>query len=304
MTENHEPDGILVVNKNEGPTSHDIVNSVRKLYHTKKVGHTGTLDPMATGVLVVLVGRAAKAAEYLVSDEKRYRATLRLGISTDTEDITGAVIKTHDGAMPSSEEVITVCKSFLGKSEQIPPMYSAIKIGGKKLVDLARKGEEVERAARPIEIFSIDCTPTSETDYTLDVHCSSGTYIRTLCRDIGEKLGVGGTMASLCRTETGGFSLSESMRADELSLLDESELEAHLIPTEALFSSLPAVCLPAFYEKLCRSGCEIYQKKIKTSLDIGTRVRICSEDGTFFALGEVCDYENGTAIKSLKTFRL
>ena len=304
MTENHEPDGILVVNKNEGPTSHDIVNSVRKLYHTKKVGHTGTLDPMATGVLVVLVGRAAKAAEYLVSDEKRYRATLRLGISTVTEDITGTVIKTHDGTMPSSEEVITVCKSFLGKSEQIPPMYSAIKIGGKKLVDLARKGEEVERAARPIEIFSIDCTPTSETDYTLDVHCSSGTYIRTLCRDIGEKLGVGGTMASLCRTETGGFSLSESMRADELSLLDESELEARLIPTEALFSSLPAVCLPAFYEKLCRSGCEIYQKKIKTSFDIGTRVRICSEDGTFFALGEVCDYENGTAIKSIKTFRL
>ena len=304
MTENHEPDGILVVNKNEGPTSHDIVNSVRKLYHTKKVGHTGTLDPMATGVLVVLVGRAAKAAEYLVSDEKRYRATLRLGISTDTEDITGTVIKTHDATMPSSEEVITVCKSFLGKSEQIPPMYSAIKIGGKKLVDLARKGEEVERAARPIEIFSIDCTPTSETDYTLDVHCSSGTYIRTLCRDIGEKLGVGGTMASLCRTETGGFSLSESMRADELSLLDESELEARLIPTEALFSSLPAVCLPAFYEKLCRSGCEIYQKKIKTSFDIGTRVRICSEDGTFFALGEVCDYENGTAIKSIKTFRL
>ena len=304
MTENHEPDGILVVNKNKGPTSHDIVNSVRKLYHTKKVGHTGTLDPMATGVLVVLVGRAAKAAEYLVSDEKRYRATLRLGISTDTEDITGTVIKTHDGTMPSSEEVITVCKSFLGKSEQIPPMYSAIKIGGKKLVDLARKGEEVERAARPIEIFSIDCTPTSETDYTLDVHCSSGTYIRTLCRDIGEKLGVGGTMASLCRTETGGFSLSESMRADELSLLDESELEARLIPTEALFSSLPAVCLPAFYEKLCRSGCEIYQKKIKTSFDIGTRVRICSEDGTFFALGEVCDYENGTAIKSIKTFRL
>jgi tRNA pseudouridine55 synthase len=304
MTENHEPDGILVVNKNEGPTSHDIVNSVRKLYHTKKVGHTGTLDPMATGVLVVLVGRAAKAAEYLVSDEKRYRATLRLGISTDTEDITGTVIKTHDGTMPSSEEVITVCKSFLGKSEQIPPMYSAIKIGGKKLVDLARKGEEVERAARPIEIFSIDCTPTSETDYTLDVHCSSGTYIRTLCRDIGEKLGVGGTMASLCRTETGGFSLSESMRADELSLLDESELEARLIPTAALFSSLPAVCLPAFYEKLCRSGCEIYQKKIKTSFDIGTRVRICSEDGTFFALGEVCDYENGTAIKSIKTFRL
>ncbi len=299
-----EPNGVLVVNKHEGPTSHDIVNMVRKLYHTKKVGHTGTLDPMATGVLVVLIGRAAKAAEYLVSDEKKYRATLRLGLVTDTQDITGKVIAEHIGALPSSDEVIEVCKSFVGKSEQLPPMYSAIKVGGRKLVDLARKGTEIEREMRPIEIFSIECSKVNETDYSLDVHCSSGTYIRTLCQDIGEKLGCGGTMATLCRTETGGFSISESFTVDELKGMAEQELLSRLIKAESLFSSLPSVNLPAFYEKLCRSGCEIYQKKLRTDIPLGTRVRICSEDGEFFALGEVSEYENGSAIKAIKTFKL
>ncbi|MBQ8207557.1 MAG: tRNA pseudouridine(55) synthase TruB [Clostridia bacterium] len=299
-----EPDGVLVVNKHEGPTSHDIVNMVRKLYHTKKVGHTGTLDPMATGVLVVLIGRAAKAAEYLVSDEKKYRATLRLGIVTDTQDITGKVISEHAGALPSQIEVIEACKSFVGKSEQLPPMYSAIKVGGRKLVDLARKGAEIEREMRPIEIFSVECSKVNETDYALDVHCSSGTYIRTLCQDIGEKLGCGGTMATLCRTETGGFPISESVTVDELKEMTEEELLSKLIPTESLFSSLPSVNLPAFYEKLCRSGCEIYQKKLGTDIPLGTRVRICSENGEFFALGEVLEYENGLAVKAIKTFKL
>ena len=299
-----EPNGVLVVNKHEGPTSHDIVNMVRKLYHTKKVGHTGTLDPMATGVLVVLIGRAAKAAEYLVSDEKKYRATLRLGLVTDTQDITGKVTAEHTGALPSSDEVIEVCKSFVGKSEQLPPMYSAIKVGGRKLVDLARKGTEINRGMRPIEIFSIECSKVNETDYSLDVHCSSGTYIRTLCQDIGEKLGCGGTMATLCRTETGGFSISESFTVDELKEMTEQELLSRLIKAESLFSSLPSVNLPAFYEKLCRSGCEIYQKKLRTDIPLGTRVRICSEDGEFFALGEVSEYENGPAIKAIKTFKL
>lgn len=304
MNECHEPDGVLVVNKHEGPTSHDIVNMVRKLYHTKKVGHTGTLDPMATGVLVVLVGRAAKAAEFLVSDEKKYRATLRLGLTTDTQDVTGNVIKKYEGELPSSEKVNEIIKSFVGKSEQIPPMYSALKVGGKKLVDLARKGEEVERRARPIEIFFIGCSSVNECDYLLDVHCSSGTYIRTLCNDIGEKLGCGGTMASLCRTETGGFPISESVTLDELKEMNDEELASKLIPTESLFSFLPAVNMPAFYEKLCRSGCEIYQKKLRTDIPNGSRVRICSENGEFFALGEVSEYENGTAIKAIKTFKL
>ena len=304
MSDFFEPDGVLTINKHEGPTSHDIVNMVRKLYHTKKVGHTGTLDPMATGVLVVLVGRAAKAAEYLVSDEKKYEATLRLGITTDTEDITGKVLTEYNGQYPSENEVISAVKSFIGKGEQIPPMYSALKVDGKKLVDMARRGEEIERKPRPIEIYSIDCEKIDTKDYKISVHCSSGTYIRTLCRDIGEKLGCGGTMATLCRTETGGFPISGSVTVDELKAMDDAALMDRLIPTESLFGSLDAVKLPAFYEKLCRSGCEIYQKKVKTNFDMGTRVRLCSENGEFFALGEVCEYENGSAFKAIKTFKL
>ncbi|MBR4296287.1 MAG: tRNA pseudouridine(55) synthase TruB [Clostridia bacterium] len=299
-----EPDGILVVNKHEGPTSHDIVNKIRKLYGTKKVGHTGTLDPMATGVLVVLVGRAAKAAEYLTSDTKKYRATLRLGQTTDTQDSTGTILTSFDGSLPSPDEVKNACKKFIGTSMQIPPMYSAIKVGGKKLVDLARRGEEIERAARPIEIFSIDCEQINERDYTLDVHCSSGTYIRTLCHDIGASLLCGGVMATLCRTETGGFPIVNSYTIEDLESLSEPELHEKLMPTEELFSSLPAVLLPAFFEKICRSGCEIYQKKIRTDYPDGTRVRLCSENGDFFALGEVSTFEGGSAIKAIKTFRI
>ncbi len=304
MMPNFDPDGVLIVNKHEGPTSHDIVNMIRKLYHTKKVGHTGTLDPMASGVLVVLIGRAAKAAEYLVCDEKKYEATLRLGITTDTEDITGKVLSSFEGNLPTEEDVLCAVNSFVGKSEQIPPMYSALKVGGKKLVDLARQGEVIERKSRPIEIFTAECHRINETDYHLSVHCSSGTYIRTLCRDIGEKLGCGGTMATLKRTETGGFPICDSITIDALKGMTEEQLLDKLIPTESLFSSLYSISLPAFYEKLCRSGCEIYQKKIKTNFEVGTKIRICSEKGDFFALGEVAEFENGTAIKAIKTFKL
>ncbi len=299
-----EPDGVLIVNKNIGPTSHDIVNKIRRLYGTKKAGHTGTLDPMAEGVLVVLIGRAAKAAEYLATDSKKYRATLRLGLETDTQDVTGEVLREYEDELPSAETVCDTCRRFVGKIEQVPPMYSALKVGGKKLLDLARQGITVERQARPVEIFSLECTPLNKSDYTLDVHCSGGTYIRTLCADIGEKLGCGGTMATLCRTETSGFPIEKSYTIEQLENMTENERLSLLIPTEELFSSLGQVMLPAFYEKLCRSGCEIYQKKIKTDFVLGERVRICDEKGEFFALGEVREYENGTAIKAIKTFNL
>ncbi len=299
-----EPDGVLIVNKHEGPTSHDIVGMIRRLYHTKKVGHTGTLDPMATGVLVVLIGRAAKAAEYLQSDSKRYIATMRLGLESDTEDITGSILKKFTGTLPCEASVYDATKSFEGKGFQIPPMYSALKVGGKKLVDLAREGIEIEREKRPIEIHSIDCKKISESDYSLDVHCSGGTYIRTLCRDIGEKLGCGAVMASLKRTETGGFPISDSITVPELEEMNDEERLEKLIPTEALFAAFPKVNLPAFYEKLCRSGCEIYQSKIHTDIPCGERVRICSADGDFFALGEIREYENGLAVKAIKTFKL
>ncbi len=301
MTDKNEMGGVLVVNKYAGCTSHDIVNRVRRLYGTKRVGHTGTLDPMATGVLVVLVGRAAKAEEYLQPGKKGYRATLRLGITTDTEDTTGNIL-TESENIPSAGEVLAVCENFVGRIEQIPPMYSALKVGGRKLVDIARAGGEIERKPRPIEIYSLECTPTENADeYILDVSCSGGTYIRTLCADIGARLGCGGAMASLLRTETCGFSIDQSHTIDELAEMSEDERAALLIPTEELFEALPVVKLPEFFERLCRGGCEIYQKKLGTGYDLGTRVRLYGKNG-FFALGEVFEYENGTAIKAIKTF--
>ena len=299
-----EPCGVLVVHKHQGVTSHDIVNRVRRLYGTRRVGHTGTLDPLATGVLVVLVGRAAKAAEYLVSDTKRYRATLRLGLTTDSEDITGNVL-TECESVPDADRVISVCRDFVGDIMQVPPMYSALKVGGRKLVDLARRGETVERAARPVTIFELSCAPTDiATDFILDVKCSSGTYIRTLCADIGAALGCGGVMATLERKETGGFSLDASHTLEEIETLDEDGRLSLLCPIEDLFETLPVVRLPAFYEKLSRSGCEIYQKKIKTDFAEGQRVRMCTAEGAFYALGEVRSYEEGTAIKAIKLFSL
>lgn len=299
-----EPNGVLIVNKPEGITSHDVVGKIRKLYGTRKVGHTGTLDPLATGVLVILLGRAAKAAEYLVADRKTYCARLTLGITTDTEDITGKVL-TRTNDIPTQEDVITACCEFLGKIKQIPPMYSALKVDGRKLYDLAREGIEVERKARNIEIFQLVCTTTENTnEYELLVECSSGTYIRTLCADIGARLECGGVMSALHRVRAGGFDIENAHTLDELETLEMNERYALLSPTESLFCDLPEVKLPAFYEKLCRSGCEIYQSKIKTNIEIGTRVRLYSANGEFFALGEVREYENGTAIKAIKTFSL
>ncbi len=299
-----EPSGILIINKHGGTTSHDIVNRVRRLFNTKRVGHTGTLDPLATGVLVVLVGRAAKAAEYLSSDTKGYRAVIRFGLTTDTEDITGQTLTTSDN-IPTPDSVAETCKKFVGDIEQIPPMYSALKVGGQKLCDLARRGVEVERKPRKILIDRLEVTPTdSASDYILDVTCSAGTYIRTLCADIGNSLGCGAVMAELERTEAGGFFLEDSITVSELEELSFDERVSRLLPTESLFSELPAVALPTFYEKLCRNGCEIYQKKIGSHFDIGTRVRLADHENSFFAIGEVREYESGSAIKAIKFFEL
>ncbi len=295
-----EPSGILILNKPTGITSHDAVYKLRRLYGTKRVGHTGTLDPLAEGVLVMLVGRAAKAAEYLVCDSKEYVATLRLGITTDTEDITGTTLS-ECADIPDTETVKSTVAQFCGEIEQIPPMYSALKVGGKKLCDLAREGKTVERAARKITVHSISVQPTdSKTDHLLSISCSSGTYVRTLCADIGSRLGCGGVMASLKRIAAGGFSIERAVTLAELEELTESERVSLLIPTEELFSSLPAVILPEFYHRLCLNGCEIYQKKIHASYAFGDRVRLCSPNGEFFALGEVREYDGGTAIKAIK----
>lgn len=297
-----EPSGVLIVNKPEGMTSHDVVAVMRRLFSTRKVGHTGTLDPMATGVLPILIGRAAKAAEYLSSDTKEYIATLRLGTTYDTEDVTGTPIKVSEN-IPDSEKVFEVIKSFIGEQKQIPPMYSALKVNGQKLCDLARKGIEIEREARSITIYSIDAKKgDSPTDYILSVKCSSGTYIRTLCVDIGEALGCGGAMATLCRSKAGEFPLESSYTIEALKEMTLEERYALLLPTEELFSELSPIYLPAFYEKLSRNGCEIYLKKIGLDLPLGERVRLYSQSKKFYALGEVKEYESGKAIKIIKLF--
>ncbi len=303
-TNDNLPGGVLAIKKSAGMTSHDVVNRIRRLYNTKRVGHAGTLDPMAEGVLVVLVGRAAKACEYISSDRKGYRAVMRLGITTDTEDTTGEILTKSDN-IPAADDVIDAVSGFVGTIKQIPPMYSALKVNGQKLYDLARQGVTVEREAREIEIFSLSCQPTeSETDYVLDVECSGGTYIRTLCADIGARLGCGGVMAALERMEACGIALSECHTLEEIEEVSETDRQGLLLPTERLFSDLPSVRLSAFFERLFRDGCPIYQKKIKTAHKVGQRVRVCTENGAFFALGEVIDREDGSAVKSVKIFEL
>lgn len=292
-------DGVLLINKPGGVTSFDVVARVRRLYGTRKVGHTGTLDPLATGLLAVLVGRAVKASEFLTEKDKEYIAGLRLGITTDTEDITGTVL-TKSSAIPVRSEVLSNAAGFVGEILQIPPMYSALKVGGEKLVDLARRGITVEREARPITVYALDIDGDGA-DYQMRVSCSKGTYIRTLCADIGKTLGCGGVMSSLTRTRAGKFSLSDAHTLDEIESMSMAEREALLLPTELLFDELPSVTLPDFFAGLARNGCEIYQKKIGTHFPSGTRLRVCDKNG-FFAVGEVRDYEDGTAVKLIKLF--
>lgn len=292
-------DGILLVHKPAGITSFDVVARVRRLYGTKKVGHTGTLDPMATGLLGVLVGRAVKASEFLTEKDKEYIAGLRLGLTTDTEDVTGKTLTQSDD-IPEKETVIRTAHSFVGEIMQIPPLYSALKVGGKKLVDLARQGITVEREARPITIYSLDIEGDGR-DYTMRVACSKGTYIRTLCADIGAKLGCGGAMSSLIRTKAGIFDLKDAYTLDELEAMTGEERYAKLLPTELLFDTLSTVRLSDFFAKLSRGGCEIYQKKIGTHYPAGEMLRVYDKDG-FYAVGEVREYPDGTAIKLLKRF--
>jgi tRNA pseudouridine55 synthase len=292
-------DGILLVHKPAGITSFDAVARIRRLYGTKKVGHTGTLDPMATGLLGVLVGRAVKASEFLTEKDKEYIAGLRLGLTTDTEDTTGKIL-TESDAIPEKEIVLETAKSFVGDIMQVPPLYSALKVNGQKLVDLARQGITVEREARPITIYALDIDGYGK-DYTMRVACSKGTYIRTLCADIGAKLGCGGVMSSLIRTKAGIFNLENAYTLEALEAMTPEERYAKLLPTELLFEDYPIARLSDFYAKLARNGCEIYERKIGANFPRGEKLRVYDKNG-FFAVGEVRQYDEGLAIKLLKRF--
>ena len=292
--------GVVIVNKEIGPTSQGVVNRVKRIFGASKAGHTGTLDPMATGVLPVLLERGVKASEFMLSSDKHYVATLLLGLTTDTEDVTGETLTECDN-IPDEATVLSAVESFVGKYMQTPPMYSALKVGGKKLCDLAREGITIEREAREVVIHSIIAERINEREYTLDVRCSKGTYIRTLCADIGARLGCGGCMKTLCRASASGFTLEDAHTLDEYEKMTDEEREAAIFPVEYIFRELPEVRLPAFYAKLAHSGLEIYLKKIDLYLPLGARVRMSDGDG-FFALGEVREFEGGNAIKPIRQF--
>lgn len=293
--------GAIILNKPEGITSQGAVNVIRKIFGTRKVGHTGTLDPMATGVLTVLVGSAVKASELLLSVNKSYTATLKLGITTDTQDVWGKVTSLYDKPLPSFDELKAVLDAFRGDILQTPPMYSALKRDGQKLCDLARKGVELELEPRPVCVYSLEAERCdTEGEYLLHVDCSKGTYIRTLCHDIGAALGCGGVMKSLCRASNGGFDISETVSLDELRASEAPE--KYLIPTDKLFSRYPEIRLSAFYSKLARCGNEIYLSKLGIDAKAGDIFRTYDNDGVFFALTECREYEGGRALGNLRMF--
>ncbi len=272
--------GVLIVNKPRDWTSQDVVSKLRGVFHEKRVGHGGTLDPMATGVLPVFFGRATRAVEFFEHADKKYVATLRLGMTTDTQDTTGTVLQTRDVSADEETVIKTVAK-FVGKIEQIPPMYSAIKIGGKKLYELARAGKEVERKPRQIEIFSLEAEHLHGNDWRLSIHCSKGTYVRTLCHDIGLALGCGGCMASLERTAAGVYTIEESVELADL-IADEARCQ-HLLPVDSLFSKYSALTMTKAQEKCIRNGASFTYKGQEGTF------RIYSEEGEFLALAQVLE---------------
>lgn len=254
-------DGIFNIYKEKGFTSHDVVAIVRKTIHMKKVGHTGTLDPDAEGVLPVCVGKATKLSDVIMDGRKSYRAMLRLGITTTTEDASGEVLETKEVDF-NEEKIRRVTASFIGRLEQVPPMYSAVKVNGKKLYELAREGKEIERKSRTIEVYDIRIRRFLPPDQVeIDVDCSKGTYIRTLCADIGKALGCGGHMAKLLRTVTGTFSLENAIRLDELkALAEESRLEEVLLTMEDALTDFPVVKIAEKSTKLLYNGGKIHER--------------------------------------------
>ena len=272
--------GIVIVDKPQEWTSQDVTARLRRVFQTRRIGHGGTLDPMATGVLPVFVGRGTRGVEFFEHAEKAYEAVLQLGIITDTEDTSGEVLEKRDVHI-SETEFMEILSQFRGKIMQVPPMYSALKVNGQKLCDLARKGKTVERQPREIEIFELTCLEFSGDTARLRVKCSKGTYIRTLCKDIGEALGCGGCMAALRRVQAGEYTIEEAVPLQ--ILLEAENPEEYLRPVDSMFRNYPAVTLSDKQEKRCRNG-----NSFSTTLESGT-YRVYSKQNEFLALSRVED---------------
>ena len=284
------PDGIIVINKPRDWTSMDVCAKLRGIFHEKRVGHAGTLDPMATGVLPVFVGQATKAVSFAEDGRKEYRASLRLGVVTDTQDTTGTVLS-ESSLQSTEDELRAVLPRFTGEIMQVPPMYSAIKVQGKKLYELARKGVEVERKPRPVTVYELELLERGASgDWELRVVCSKGTYIRTLCHDIGAALGCGGCMSALTRTMAAGFTIDEAVTLDDAQERGDKLLR----PVDSLFRQYPAYRIDyAEAERRCRCGNPIRAFNSKDGM-----YRVYGRDGTFLALSRC---ENGV-LTSIKNF--
>ena len=272
--------GIVIVDKPQDWTSQDVTARLRRVFNTRRIGHGGTLDPMATGVLPVFVGRATRGVEFFEHAEKTYETVLRLGLTTDTEDIWGETLEERPVAV-SREQLDAVLEQFRGQIMQTPPMYSALKVNGQKLCDLARKGKEVERTPRPITIHELTLLEQTETTLRLRVRCSKGTYIRTLCKDIGQALGCGGCMAGLRRVSAGEYTIAEAVPLQ--ALLETEAPEQYLRNVDTMFRNYPEVKLTANQEKRCRNG-----NSFTLPLPDGT-YRAYSQSGEFLMLAKVED---------------
>ena len=281
--------GIVIVDKPQGWTSQDVTARLRRVYATRRIGHGGTLDPMATGVLPVFVGRATRGVEFFEHAEKTYDTVLLLGRTTDTQDVTGATLA-EKAVHLSPADIEKVLPRFRGDILQVPPMYSALKVNGKKLYELARKGQEVERQPRPITVFELTNLGFDGTRLSLRVKCSKGTYIRTLCQDIGEALGCGGCMEALRRVRAGEYGIEDAVPLEKL--LESETPEQYLRSLDTMFAHYPAVTLTPHQEKRCRNG-----NPCSAPLPPGT-YRADSQDGEFLMLAKV---EDGT-MTTIKSF--
>ena len=291
-SDNANINGIIVINKEKGFTSHDVVAKMRRILGTRKIGHTGTLDPEAAGVLPVCIGKATKVCDMILNSDKEYIAEIKFGITTDTQDIFGNILEEKSVSL-SKDEIENAVMSFEGEIEQIPPMYSAVKIGGKKLYEYARKGVEVERSARKVTIKKIDILETGSDTAKIKVLCSKGTYIRTLCSDIGEKLSCGACMTSLLRTKSAGFDIENAVT---LTKLEEDGYEKYLINTDFVFKSLPSFNADFDTKKRLLNGA-----KTTVSAPVG-RYRVYDENGVFLCVACVSKYNGRNVITSEKLF--
>lgn len=283
-------DGFINIYKEQGYTSFDVVAKLRGILKQKKIGHTGTLDPMAEGVLLVCLGSATKMCDLLTEKNKTYTCTMLLGKTSDTEDVTGKLTDVTD-IYPDEQTVIETVMSFVGDYMQIPPMYSAIKVNGKKLYELARAGQVIERQPRPVTIHSIQILSTDLPRVTFDVSCSKGTYIRSLCRDIGEKLGCGAVMERLIRTEVKGFTIEESLTLDAVEKArDDGTLMQHVLTTDKLMPDIPELHISAKGEKLLANGNKLSADSfVENQIYRDTYVKVYDANDRFAALYEYSD---------------